>query len=88
MAPEIVKGVPYDFKVDMWSAGVILYTMMFASFPFGGGDAELMETLRTTKGVDLTTAMFAQVDKDLIDLLQHLLDVNPEVGVGSGGGGG
>lgn len=33
-APEIFLNGCYDESVDMWSAGVVLYTMLFGIEPF------------------------------------------------------
>ena len=35
MAPEIIKGV-YDKKCDIWSIGVLLYTIVSGYLPFSG----------------------------------------------------
>lgn len=35
-APEMVLGLQYDGKVDVFSAGVVLYWMVFGSLPFTG----------------------------------------------------
>lgn len=34
MAPEIFAKKKYDENVDIWSAGVILFHMLFAVYPF------------------------------------------------------
>ena len=34
MAPELVKEQPYDFTVDLWSLGVILYELFVGQPPF------------------------------------------------------
>ena len=33
-APEIFKGDKYDFKLDIWALGVILYQLMYLDLPF------------------------------------------------------
>jgi len=35
-APELLIGDEYDYKVDLWSIGVILYRLYFNEFPFNG----------------------------------------------------
>jgi len=34
MAPEMVKGLHYNAKVDLWSLGVILYLVLYGVFPY------------------------------------------------------
>lgn len=34
IAPEVLRGARYGFAVDMWSVGVILFTLLCGSCPF------------------------------------------------------
>jgi serine/threonine protein kinase len=34
MAPEVLQGIPYDSKADMWSLGVIAYELITLEKPF------------------------------------------------------
>lgn len=39
MAPEMIEQKPYDgFKIDIWSLGIILYTMIHGTMPFDEDD--------------------------------------------------
>ena len=35
-APELLMGEEYDYKVDLWSIGIILYQLYFNEFPYDG----------------------------------------------------
>ena len=39
IAPEVLEG-DYDYKVDEWSLGVILFIMLCGRPPFGGSNDE------------------------------------------------
>ena len=34
MSPEMLKGEPSDFKADIWSLGIILYSIIATYHPF------------------------------------------------------
>jgi serine/threonine protein kinase len=34
MAPEVMNGVPYTYKADLWSVGVNLFQLITGVFPF------------------------------------------------------
>ena len=36
IAPEILRNKGYGLSVDLWSAGVVLFAMLYGSVPFKG----------------------------------------------------
>ena len=41
IAPEILSGRRYSFEIDIWSFGVILYTLLVGKPPFQTTDVKL-----------------------------------------------
>jgi len=38
MAPEILAGLDYDNKVDIWSIGSCFYELLFGKSPYNAGN--------------------------------------------------
>lgn len=46
MAPELLKGIfYYDYKVDIWAMGIILYYLLHNCLPFKGYMTEVLEEI-------------------------------------------
>ena len=48
-APEVLKEEPYDFKADVWSLGIICYTLIATTLPFATSKPDPKLTQLITK---------------------------------------
>ena len=73
-APEVILRKNYDEKVDVWSAGIILYALSFAKLPFNGEDSKTL-----IKKIMESEITFPEDANPLLkDLICKLLNKNPE----------
>ena len=74
VAPEVLRmnyglyGVP-----DIWSAGVILYTMLCGSFPFGTNPNQILH-----KTLEFEDDPWPMVSESAKELMKLILDRNPK----------
>jgi calcium-dependent protein kinase len=72
MAPEMVKGC-YDEKVDVWSAGVILYILLTGMPPFDGEDEEqILNKIVNFKTFTFSERAWKQRSLGCMDLVKQL----------------
>ena len=73
-APEIFEQKPYNFKVDMWSAGVVLYNMVKGTQPFSNREIENIKEQVLHKEINYNGFQ----NSDLKLLCEGLLERDPE----------
>lgn len=73
MAPEILKGETYDYPVDWWLLGCVIYDMMMGKPPFTGKSHKVIQD-KIIKSKPHYPMYFSQ---DAKDLLGKLLQKNP-----------
>ncbi len=74
IAPEILKDKGYSFGVDIWSAGVVLFSMLYGTVPFKANNMEELHRL-IIKG---KYTLKDDISIEARNLLRGLLEVNPE----------
>jgi len=75
MAPEILKCNKYDSKVDLWSAGTIIYQMVTREPPFNGANhIQLLKNIESMKRIRFPSGL----SEDCKDLIVRLLKRSPQ----------
>lgn len=79
VAPEILEGVPYDTKSDMWSIGVILYILLGGYPPFiENNQRELFRKIRRGE-YEFHEEYWGTVSVEAKTLISSLLTVDPSL---------
>ena len=74
MAPEVFESEKYDFSVDIWSLGILLYEMYHKKTPFYGSTAFIIY-----KNIISGNLNFREdIDQNTKDLILGILKVKPE----------
>ncbi|KAL4574703.1 hypothetical protein LXL04_021539 [Taraxacum kok-saghyz] len=73
VAPEVLSGREYNEKVDVWSAGVILYIMLAGVPPFYGETPTETFQAVLRSNLRFPTRIFRSVSPEAKDLLRKML---------------
>jgi calcium-dependent protein kinase len=76
IAPEVFKNY-YNEKADIWSIGIILYTMLCGHPPFRGNKEEDIKKKILTGKVEYLPKDFDKVSKEAIEFVSELLNYTP-----------
>lgn len=74
VAPEVVAGGQYGEKVDVWSAGVVMYVLLSGgALPFGGETPADVFAAVLRAGLRFPPALFAGVSPAAKDLMRRMM---------------
>lgn len=74
MAPEIFESEKYDFTVDIWSLGILLYELYHNKTPFYGTTAFVIYKNIINENINFRE----DIDLNAKNLILNILKVNPE----------
>ncbi|XP_064413320.1 ribosomal protein S6 kinase alpha-3 isoform X4 [Latimeria chalumnae] len=80
VAPEVLKRQGYDAACDIWSLGVLLYTMLTGYTPFANGPDDTPEDILARIGsgkFSLSGGYWNSVSDEAKDLVSKMLHVDP-----------
>eukprot|EP01083_Nonionella_stella_P055416 146190_1 len=78
VAPEIIRGHEYSYKVDYWSLGVILYIMLSGMQPFQAPSLAVMYGMIIRGQYGFQEQNWDGISQEAKDLVRKLICVDPE----------
>lgn len=75
LAPEVIAG-DYTEKADVWSVGIMAYTLLCGGFPWAAGDDGVWEEIRAGKP-HYHPELFLVLSEEAQRFVQSLLTLNP-----------
>ena len=77
IAPEIISGRPYGKPVDVWSCGVLMYTIIGGYSPFFADKVIDLCRKIVAGDVEHDPQYWRHVSREAKDLIRRMLTVNP-----------
>lgn len=77
MAPEVLQAsyTTANPAIDIWAMGIMLYCMIFDTFPFNGETSAVIKDKIINK--DYKVPRHTPVTEECLDLLRHMLTKDP-----------
>ena len=75
MAPEMLRGEDYDSKIDIFSIGIVLYTLLHGRLPFNGSNIKVI----MNKNLKCHITYNSSISQDAKDILQQMLNPEPKL---------
>lgn len=77
-SPEMIMGDTYDYKTDYWSLGVLLYVMIFRTYPIGHSNCSFQEMKQLFLQKPFCFVVHKMIPNHLKQILDSLLQFNPK----------
>lgn len=76
MAPEVLLGARHGPPVDLWSIGVVAYTLLSGCMPFGGGTEEALNQSIVSGQYSFPSTYWGHISEPAKDFVRRLLVIN------------
>lgn len=76
-APEILKGTPYNEKIDIWSLGVTMFSLLSGKLPFPISPESTMFDCIEKGAFFFSFKDWKGVSKEAKDLISNMIKVSP-----------
>ena len=73
MAPEVMMDEPTCAKSDVWSLGIILYTLLASHLPFASKFYSKADKALAERSIPYTDDVFHSLDPECVKLLKGML---------------
>ena len=78
IAPEVIKGTPYDSQCDLWSLGVIIYTLLSGYEPFRGKPRSILYHRIANGTYRFHPEQWDSISDEAKSFVKGLIEVDPE----------
>ena len=75
-APEVIKGEPYAHAVDIWSLGVVMFTLLTGKSPFFKEDINEMFDMICIGEYETELEAYNDLSFDCKHLLRHIFEID------------